>query len=175
MSKFIVEGGQVLNGEVSVSGSKNAALPILAATLLVDGISTLHNVPDISDVHTFLGILETLGAKTTFANGTVTVDASHAKPAHIAHDQVKKMRASILVLGPILGRFGEVQLAFPGGCVLGKRSIGAHIHALSALGAEIIESTDDIHLKGKLKSAKIIMTESSVTATENAVMAAANC
>lgn len=172
MSKFIVEGGQVLNGEVSVSGSKNAALPILAATLLVDGISTLHNVPDISDVHTFLGILETLGAKTSFTNGTVTVDATNAKPAHIAHEQVKKMRASILVLGPLLGRFAEVQLAFPGGCVLGKRSIGAHIHALSSLGAEIVESNEDIHLKGKLTAAKIIMTESSVTATENAVMAA---
>ncbi len=156
-----------------MGGSKNATLPILAATILAEGISTLHNVPDISDVHTFLGILETLGAKTTFKDHTITVDSSNVKPAHIEHSQVKKMRASILILGPLLGKFGEVKLAFPGGCVLGKRSVGAHIHALTELGAEIVASEDDIHLKSKkLKGKQIIMTEASVTATENAVMAA---
>lgn len=173
MSKFTVEGGHKLKGEVSVGGSKNAALPILAATILAEGVCTLRNVPDISDVHTFLGILETLGAKTTFNDHTVTVDSSNVKPAHIEHSQVKKMRASILILGPLLGKFGEVQLAFPGGCVLGKRSIGAHIHALTELGAEILESEDDIHLRSKkLRGKTIIMTEASVTATENALMAA---
>lgn len=162
-----------MNGEVSVGGSKNATLPILAATILAKGKCVLNNVPDISDVHTFLGILETLGAKTVFENHKVTVDTSEVKPAHIEHSQVKKMRASILLLGPLLGKFGEVKLAFPGGCVLGKRSIGAHIHALSELGAEIMDSSDDIHLKSKkLLGKKIIMTESSVTATENALMAA---
>ncbi len=173
MSKFTVQGRHQLKGEVCVGGSKNAALPILAATILADGICTVRNVPDISDVHTFLGILETLGAVTTFKNHTVTVDSSKVKPAHIEHAQVKKMRASILILGPLLGKFGEVRLAFPGGCVLGKRSIGAHIHALSELGAEILESNDDIYLRAKkLRGKKIIMTEASVTATENAVMAA---
>lgn len=173
MSRFIVQGGNSLSGEVTIGGAKNATLPILAATLLSTEPCILHNVPDISDVHTFLAILETLGVKTEFNNGTVKVDASNLKDAPIEHNQVKHMRASILILGPLLGRFKEVKLAFPGGCVLGKRSIHAHLHALTSLGAEIVESTEDIHLKTDgLKAAKFIMAEASVTATENAIMAA---
>lgn len=156
-----------------MGGAKNATLPILAASLLSTEPCVLHNVPDISDVHTFLAILETLGVKTEFDKGTVKIDTTNLKDAPIQHDQVKHMRASILVLGPLLGRFKEVTLAFPGGCVLGKRSIHAHLHALTALGAEIVESSEDIHLKTDgLKAAKFIMAEASVTATENAIMAA---
>ncbi|MEK7146036.1 MAG: UDP-N-acetylglucosamine 1-carboxyvinyltransferase, partial [Patescibacteria group bacterium] len=173
MPQFVVQGGHELKGEVKISGSKNAALPILAATLLAEGKSTLHNVPDISDVHTFLSIMESLGAEVEFKNHTVTVDASNLKPVAIAHDQVKRMRASILLLGPLLGRFNEVKLAFPGGCVLGKRSIHAHLHALQKLGAKIVDSDEDIHLKtDKIQAADFIMSEASVTATENALMAA---
>lgn len=173
MAKFIVQGGQPLKGEVQVSGSKNAALPILAATLLTDSPSTLHNVPDISDVHAFLKILSGLGAEVSFNGGTVTVNPAQVKSAQIDPNLVQHMRASILLLGPLLARFHEVELAYPGGCVLGKRSVHAHLHALTKLGATVVESSEAIHLKAtELKAAKIIMAEASVTATENAVMAA---
>ncbi|MBU0981714.1 UDP-N-acetylglucosamine 1-carboxyvinyltransferase [Patescibacteria group bacterium] len=175
MPKFKVQGGVPLKGEVKISGAKNAALPILAATLLATEPCTLTNVPDISDVHTFLGILKDLGAEATFTEGTVKIDTRKVRPSKIKHEQVKKMRASILLLGPLLGRFKEVSLAFPGGCVLGKRSVHAHLHALEKLGARIQDekSEEDIHLKTtKLIPADFIMWEASVTATENALMAA---
>lgn len=173
MAEFKIQGGLKLQGEVEVSGAKNATLPILAATLLTEEKSTLNNVPDISDVHSFLEIMESLGAEITFKNGTVTVDPAKLKPASLENKLIKQMRASILLLGPLLARFNEAQLAFPGGCVLGKRSVHAHIHALSGLGAELVENTEMIHLKTDgLKAAKVIMAEASVTATENAIMAA---
>jgi UDP-N-acetylglucosamine 1-carboxyvinyltransferase len=173
MPKFIVQGGIPLKGEVSVSGSKNASLPILAATVLATEPVTLHNVPDISDVHAFLKILSSLGAEVSFNEGTVTVNPAHLTASTIDEDLVKHMRASILLLGPLLGRFKEARLAYPGGCVLGKRSVHAHVHALSALGAQLVESTEEIHLTAPaLTGAKIIMSEASVTATENALMAA---
>ncbi len=173
MPQFIVQGGQPLKGTVQVGGSKNASLPILAATLLADTVSTLHNVPDISDVHAFLKILSGLGAEVSFENGTVKVNPANVKSGQMDTKLVQHMRASILLLGPLLARFSEVDLAYPGGCVLGKRSVHAHLHALTLLGAEVIESEDSIHLKASaLKAAKIIMAEASVTATENAIMAA---
>lgn len=173
MSKFKIIGGKPLSGEVTISGSKNATLPILAATLLTDQESVLHNVPDISDVHSFLGLMEQLGAKTSFEEGTVTIDPSALNGQPLTGHQVRKMRASILFMGPLVARFGEAKLEFPGGCVLGKRSVHAHIHALSSLGAELVEDNDHIHLRTTgLKATKIIMAEASVTATENAVMAA---
>lgn len=173
MSKFLVQGAIPLKGTVKVGGSKNAALPILAATLLASSPVTLQNVPDISDVHAFLKILSSLGAEVSFNAGTVTVNPTHLTPGQIDSHLVKHMRASILLLGPLLGRFGEAGLAYPGGCVLGKRSVHAHVHALSALGAELIESDEEIRMKASpLKAAKFILSEPSVTATENAVMAA---
>lgn len=173
MSKFIVQGGIALKGEVTIGGSKNAALPILAATLLADSQTTLHNVPDISDVHAFLRILSGLGADVSFNQGTVTVNPARIQPGSLDDHLVKHMRASILLLGPLLGRFKEARLAFPGGCVLGKRSVHAHTHALSAFGAEVLPSSDAIHLTApELHPAKIIMAEASVTATENALMTA---
>ncbi len=173
MSRFIVEGGVALQGEVNVSGSKNATLPILAATLLVKGQTRLHNVPDISDVHAYVKILKSLGAKVIYENSTLSVDATNIYPADIDSNLVKHMRSSILLLGPLLARFGEVKLEFPGGCVLGKRSVHAHVHALKALGAELIESKEHIHMKShELKGDTFIMAEASVTATENALMAA---
>lgn len=173
MPQFLVQGGDPLQGEVTISGSKNATLPILAATLLAKGESVLHNVPDISDVHAYVSILQSLGAKASFENGTLKVDATNISPADIDASLVKHMRSSILLLGPLLGRFGEAKLEFPGGCVLGKRSVHAHVHALQALGAELIESSEHVHMKAdKLKGATFIMAEASVTATENALMAA---
>ena len=173
MPQFIVQGGTPLKGEIAIGGSKNAALPILAATLLATTPSTLHNVPDISDVHAFLKILSGLGADVSFNAGTVTVNPGRVASAQIDPSLVKHMRASILLLGPLLARFREVDLAFPGGCVLGKRSVHAHLHALTKLGAAIVESDESIHLKAvALQPANIIMAEASVTATENAIMAA---
>jgi UDP-N-acetylglucosamine 1-carboxyvinyltransferase len=173
MSQFIVQGGVALRGSVKVGGSKNATLPILAATLLTEEVSVLHNVPDISDVHAFLRILSHLGAEVSFDQGTVTVNPKNVRAEAIPHDLVKHMRASILLLGPLLGRFGEVELGFPGGCVLGKRSVQAHLHALQSLGAEVVDSQDAIHLKSQgLTGRSFILSEASVTATENAVMAA---
>ncbi|MFA5855699.1 MAG: UDP-N-acetylglucosamine 1-carboxyvinyltransferase [Candidatus Gracilibacteria bacterium] len=173
MLKFIVHGGHTLSGSVQVGGSKNAALPILAATLLAKTPSTLTNVPDISDVHAFLKIMSGLGAICTFDHGTVTVDPKNLTPSEVDQNLVKHMRASILLLGPLLARFQVARLAYPGGCVLGKRSIGAHLAALTALGATAVESTEEIHLKsGSLHSATIDLPEASVTATENALMLA---
>lgn len=173
MPKFVIEGGHVLNGEVAISGSKNATLPILAATILATKPCVLKNVPDISDVHAFIDILRTLHIDVSFANGTVKIDPVKVRLNGIDQSLIKKMRASILLLGPMLARFKEVKLAFPGGCVLGKRSVHAHLHALTELGAKTIESSSHIHLKTKgLKGKKIIMAEASVTATENAIMAA---
>lgn len=173
MSKFIIQGGNPLNGTVIISGSKNAALPIIGATLLSKEISTLTNVPDISDVHTLCNILEFLGVKTEFKNGTLTIDPSKLENKEIPHDLVSKMRGSIILLAPLLAHFGEVRLSFPGGCVLGKRPIDSHLQAFEQLGAEVLESNDKIHLRAKkLKGKKFTMSEMSVTATENAIMAA---
>ena len=133
----------------------------------------LRNVPDISDVHAFLKILSGLGAEVSFKQGTVQVNPSQVSCGILNKNLVQHMRASILLLGPLLARCGEARFAYPGGCVLGKRSIHAHIHALSALGAELVVSDDEIHMRTDgLKPAKIIMSEASVTATENALMAA---
>ena len=173
MPQFLVQGGAPLSGEVTIGGSKNATLPILAATLLATGESVLNNVPDISDVHAYIEILNSLGASASYENGTVRVDATNISPTDVDPNLVKHMRSSILLLGPLLGRFGEAKLAFPGGCVLGKRSVHAHVHALSALGAELIESSDHVHMRTDgLKGTTFIMAEASVTATENALMAA---
>lgn len=173
MAKFTVQGGHALKGTVEVSGSKNASLPILAATLLADSESVLHNVPDISDVHAFLKILSGLGAEVSFHAGTVRVNPGHVSCGILDKKLVQHMRASILLLGPLLARCGEARFAYPGGCVLGKRSVHAHVHALESLGAELVVSDEEIHMRGKLKAAKIIMAEASVTATGNALMAAA--
>jgi UDP-N-acetylglucosamine 1-carboxyvinyltransferase len=173
MPKFVVQGGQPLKGTVKIHGSKNASLPILAATLLTKETCTLHNVPDISDVHAFLKLLEGLGAETSFENNTVTVKAEQIEVSDLPDDLVKQMRSSLLLLGPLLARCDEVEMAFPGGCVLGKRSIHAHTHALEALGAIIDEDEKGLKARApKLTGANIIMAEASVTATENALMAA---
>ena len=173
MPNFIVEGQHKLKGEVRISGSKNAALPIMAACLLTNEPCVLTNVPDISDVHTMLEIIGELGVKTAFKNGEVFIEAKKISTSKVTNSQVKKLRASILVMGPMLGRVGEIEMDFPGGCVLGKRSVHAHTHALTDLGAEVIDDKNKLHFKAeKLIGTKIIMAEASVTATENAIMAA---
>lgn len=173
MTEFIVKGGRKLEGEVVVSGSKNAALPIICAALLSKENSVLKNIPNIADIHSMVSILEAIGAKTTFENNTLTIDPSNLKKNGIPELLVKKMRASILVIGGLLPRLGEVKIPFPGGCVLGKRSVNSHTHAFQELGCEVIDDEEGLHVKvKKLIGKKLILPELSVTATENAVMVA---
>lgn len=172
--KFIVEGQKELKGTVTVSGSKNAALPILCATLLSNEPCEITNVPDIIDIHNLLKLFSALNVKASFEDGTISVDASELKIGEIPKEIACSMRASILLMGPLLAREKEVQMPFPGGCVLGKRPVQAHTHAFEALGAEILDETTTLHIRiKKLQGAKIIMPELSVTGTENALMLAA--
>lgn len=173
MSKFIVNGNIKLKGTVKVSGSKNAALPIMCAALLTTKKSKLTNVPDIADVHSMIKIIESLGAKTSFVGGTLEINPSKIQKGNIPEEPIKKMRASILVMAALLSRTGEVKIPFPGGCVLGKRSVATHTHAFKELGCKVIDELNGLHLKVKnLKAARVILPEMSVTATENALMLA---
>ena len=171
--RFLVTGGKRLEGTVKVGGSKNAALPIIAASLLTDEEVILNNVPDLADIAVMEHILHFLGIETDFERNTFNIRAKTPANVEITHELVSKLRGSSLFLGPLLARNNEVKLAFPGGCVIGKRPIDAHLHALKSLGAEVVESEDLLHLKtDKLIGNKFTMTEASVTATENAIMAA---
>ncbi|MFH1533529.1 MAG: UDP-N-acetylglucosamine 1-carboxyvinyltransferase [Nitrospirota bacterium] len=173
MEKFIIKGGKKLSGEVTVSGSKNATLPIICASLLTKEKVTLQNVPNIADVRTMIEIIESLGAKTSFQNNTLEIDPSDLSAQPLPDRLVNKMRASILMVGAFIPRFGEIKMSFPGGCVLGKRSVHSHTHALKELGCEILDDQNGLHIKcEKLTGKTIILPELSVTATENAIMAA---
>lgn len=170
---FIIEGQHKLNGTVKVSGSKNAVLPIICAALLTREKVILHNVPRISDVNAMLKILESMGVKTSFDDHTVTIEADQLSNQKVDESLVNKMRASILLFGPVLARLGELDLSFPGGCVLGKRSAHSHTYAMEKLGAKVVRSDTRIHLKTeKLQAGQVLMPEMSVTATENAIMMA---
>lgn len=174
MPKFIVKGGKALNGTVRVSGSKNAVLPIMCAALLTDEKTTLTNVPDIADIRAMTNILSGLNVKTEFKNNTLEIDPKNIKQSRPDDGSVCKMRASILLLGPLIARFKKADMAFPGGCVLGKRPVLAHTIAFEKLGCKIHEQTKEIKISAKeLKGTKIIMPELSVTATENVIMVAA--
>lgn len=170
---FIIEGQKKLNGTVKVGGSKNAVLPIICAALLTREKVILHNVPKISDVGAMLKILESMGVITSFVDQTITIEAAGLTNAKADESLVNKMRASILLFGPVLARLGELDLSFPGGCVLGKRSAHSHTYAMERLGARVVRSDTRIHLKTeKLAGAKVLMPEMSVTASENAIMMA---
>ncbi len=172
MKKFIIKGGIPLKGEVTVSGSKNAALPIFCASLLTKEKVILDNIPDIEDIKSMIEIMKILGAKIKFNNNTLIIDPSNLKKQKIPNEIIKKFRASILLLGSLLPRFKEIKTDYPGGCILGKRSIFAHTYVFKKLGCKIIEDEKKLHIKcPKIKGTKIILPELSVTATENAIMA----
>lgn len=175
MDKFIITGGGPLRGELRISGSKNAALPILAATLLPEGIVKLGNIPRLNDVTTMIALLKTLGPGIQVdENMNVTVDASTVTSTTAPYDLVKTMRASILVLGPLLARFGEANVSFPGGCAIGSRPVDIHLRGLEAMGAIIEIDGGYIRAKshGRLKGAHILMDIVTVGGTENLLMAA---
>ena len=174
MERFFVEGGNRLHGEVEVSGAKNAALKLIAAALLAPGRTVLHNVPRIKDVETMLAVLEGLGARTGFVGNTLSIDTSSVDSYTAPYDLVRQMRASIVVLGPLVARFGEAEVSAPGGCNLGLRKFNFHLDGLRALGAEVGLEHGFIKAEapGGLHGAEVNFEYPSVTATENVVMAA---
>ncbi|KJJ83227.1 UDP-N-acetylglucosamine 1-carboxyvinyltransferase [Candidatus Omnitrophus magneticus] len=176
MDKLLVEGGNVLNGTIPISGAKNASLPILAATILTDEECRIKNVPDLKDVSTMIKILNALGRDARREGDTIIVSAGQIKNHIAPYELVSTMRASIVVLGPLLGRFGEAEVSFPGGCVIGPRPIDLHLKGLRALGVEIEVKSGYILANGKnLKGRKIYLGGhfgSSVLATDNVLMAA---
>jgi UDP-N-acetylglucosamine 1-carboxyvinyltransferase len=173
VDRFLIEGGHPLRGSIAVSGAKNAALPILAASLLVDGKTEIRNVPDLRDVHTLLRLLRRLGATTDFKNGTVTVDASGVNSTEAPYELVRTMRASVYVLGPLLARFGEARVSLPGGCAWGPRPVDLHIKAMQALGAEVhVDHGYIVARASGLKGARFYTDIPSVGATGNLMMAA---
>ncbi len=174
MDKLLITGGYRLNGDVMISGAKNAALPILCAGLLTADDLVLSNVPSLQDVSTMLKLLRQMGLAVTQEDGIVTLNGAGVNNWEAPYDMVKTMRASILVLGPLLARFGEAKVSLPGGCAIGSRPVDQHIKGLQAMGAEINIEAGYIHAKAKrLKGAKIVTDMITVTGTENFLMAAA--
>lgn len=177
MDSFIVRGGQPLQGTLIASGSKNAALPIMAATLLSAERCTLHRVPVLRDIATMMTLLSSLGATATrpSSDGALMIDSSAVREFRAPYDLVKTMRASILVLGPLLARFGQAEVSFPGGCAIGSRPVDLHIRALEAMGAEVRVEAGYIVAKAPRGLAGTDFTFETVTVggTENAIMAAA--
>jgi|SRR6185436_12691633 len=174
MDKLAIVGGKPLDGEVRISGAKNAALPILAATLLAEGPATLRNVPKLNDIATTLKLLRRMGVAAEHRDdGSVTVDAAGIKEFLAPYELVKTMRASILVLGPLLGRFGHADVSLPGGCAIGARPVNLHVMGLRAMGAAITIDNGYIRARAaKLKGARIVLDTVTVTGTENLMMAA---
>lgn len=177
MDKFIVNGGHKLNGEITLQGSKNAALPILAAGLLfAKGQTTIKNVPNLADIDTMIQVLNHLGVKTSWDKKAqvVTMDASNIETGEAPYELVRKMRASFLVMGPLLGRTGQARVSLPGGCVLGPRPVDYHLKAFARLGASIEEEQGYVKATAKngLKGTIIHFDKPSHTGTENVIMAA---
>ena len=174
MDKLAIVGGKPLDGEIRISGAKNAALPILAATLLAEGPVTLRNVPKLNDIATTLKLLRRMGVAAEHRDdGSVTVDAAGIKEFLAPYELVKTMRASILVLGPLLGRFGHADVSLPGGCAIGARPVNLHVMGLRAMGAAITIDNGYIRARAaKLKGARIVLDTVTVTGTENLMMAA---
>ena len=173
MDKLLIHGGRRLNGEVRISGAKNAALPILCASLLVPGTFRIDNVPALQDVDTTLKLLERMGVRSVREAGGVTLDATSVTHLEAAYDLVKTMRASILVLGPLVARFGEARVSLPGGCAIGQRPVDQHIKGLQLLGAEIeIEHGYVVARAKRLRGTRIVTDMVTVTGTENLMMAA---
>ena len=175
MDKFLIEGGRPLNGEVLVSGSKNAALPVLCTALLTDDTCIYHNVPKLNDIHTMLKVLDTMGLKSTWNEGsTVTIDPGLNRVCEAPYDLVKSMRASILVLGPLLAKNKRAKVSLPGGCAIGARPVDLHLKALTKMGAEIELSHGYVVARtAGLKGARIVFDKVTVGGTENILMAAA--
>ena len=173
MDKFVINGGKYLNGAVTIGGAKNASLALMPATILASGSSLLSNTPDLRDVTTMGRLLETMGIQVSFAKQILSIDTTSIKSFEAPYEHVKKMRASIYVLGPLVARFGQAKVSLPGGCAWGPRPVNLHIEGLRKLGAEIDLEAGYIIAKAKrLHGARILFDVSSVGATGNIIMAA---
>jgi UDP-N-acetylglucosamine 1-carboxyvinyltransferase len=173
MAKFIITGGNRLKGTITVNGSKNATLPILAASILAAGECIIHEVPYLQDITTMSNVLETLGAKVKREGTTLIINTRDIYSWEVGENLMRQMRASNLVLGPLLGRFKQVKISYPGGCNIGSRPMNLHLKGLRALGADINERYGYINVKAKdLKGTEIHLDVPSVGATENILMAA---
>lgn len=175
LDKIIVTGGRKLSGEVRISGAKNSVLPIIVATLLAEGRCVLDDVPRLADVQIIKDVLESLGADITFTDNTMEVDGAPVNKVQAPIEYIKKMRASVLIMGPLLARFGRAVLSLPGGCAIGARPIDLHLKGLEVLGASIQIRDDEVVAEvpgGRLKGDRIFLRVPSVGATENLMMAA---
>ena len=173
MDKIIVEGGRRLSGEVEVSGAKNAALPLIFASLLTDRSCRLRGLPEVADIRTALGLLEHMGAQVERSGSEATIDCSRLAETEAPYDLVRTMRASFLTLGPLLARFGKARVSRPGGCAIGSRPVDGHVAAMAALGARVEEEAGYIEARsGRLRASHVILEKPSVGATENLMMAA---
>ena len=176
MDKLRIEGGNRLNGEIRISGAKNSALPILSATLLAEGVMRVGNLPHLHDITTMLELLGCMGVEVAIDEDmSVETDCANIKSCVAPYDLVRTMRASILVLGPLLARYGEAEVSLPGGCAIGSRPVDLHIRGMEALGAEV--EVLDGYIKavvpgGRLTGANIFFDTVTVTGTENVMMAA---
>lgn len=174
MDKLLIKGGVALAGNVKISGAKNAALPILAGTLLASDVVRISNVPHLKDVTTMLSLLQIMGVRVTIDDQQgVEIDATRVDRREAPYELVKTMRASILVLGPLLARFGEADVSLPGGCAIGARPVNLHVAGLQAMGADVI--VEDGYIKARadrLQGAHVVFDTVTVTGTENLLMAA---
>ncbi len=175
MEKLVIEGGNLLHGEVRISGAKNAALPLIAASLLAPGIHVLHNVPDLRDTRTILRLLESLGLSWEREGSTLRIDGSGLRYSEASYELVKTMRASVLVLGPLLARLGRAKVSLPGGCAIGARPINFHLMGFEQLGVtcDLAHGYVDAHIEGRMQGGTVYFDIPSVTGTENLLMAAA--
>ena len=173
MDKLVINGGRELSGRVQISGAKNAVLPIMASSLLVDGVTVIKNVPNLRDTRTFIELLCILGAKCNFENSTLTIDATSITSIEAPYDLVKTMRASFYVMGPLLSRFGETKVSLPGGCAWGPRPVDYHLKGFESLGAKIDLNQGYILAHSEnLTGGSISFEIASVGATANILMAA---
>ncbi|CAG0908450.1 unnamed protein product, partial [Cyprideis torosa] len=174
MEKLVIEGGIPLRGEVVVSGAKNAALPLIAATLLCPGRHILTNVPDLKDTRTFLKLLEGMGAEYHYDAGELVVDTTHLHSVEASYELVKTMRASVLVLGPLIARMGRAKVSLPGGCAIGERPIDFHIRGFEQMNVRMVleHGYVEAQTRGRLQGASVYFDVPTVTGTENILMAA---
>ena len=173
MDKFVIEGGYKLKGRVKISGAKNSALALMPAVLLNNGINSFENVPEVNDIFTMIKLLKHLGVSANFENNNLELNSSNITNQDAPYEHVKKMRASVYVLGPLLAKYGYAKVSMPGGCAWGPRPINLHLEALEKLGAQIILDGGDIIAKAdRLHGANINFDISSVGATGNTIMAA---
>ena len=173
MSKYIISGGNKVEGRLDIRGAKNSVLPIMAASILNESENIIKNIPDISDVHVMIDILKSIGCKVEYNEYTLYIDSKNVNVNSVKEEYMKKLRSSIIVMGAMIGRFNNISISYPGGCSIGSRPIDLHLYALDKLGVKITEDRGYIYCNREyLVGNTINLTFPSVGATENAMLAA---